>query len=92
LNALSLIDPEPKLLEMLSWVLRSGLEHIGLLDRHLKPKEHVEAWLGALLSSEPGEKIEGFIDISCDEYFTNPNMHLSRLWEHFKESCGYDPA
>lgn len=68
------------------------LEHIGLLDRHLEPKEHVEAWLGALLSTELGEKIEDFIDISRDEYFANPNMHLTRLWEHFKESWEYHTA
>jgi hypothetical protein len=91
-NALSLIDPEPKLRDTPPWVLRSGLDHIGLLDRHLEPKEHVEGWLGALHSSEPRRKIEDFIDVSRDEYFKNPNMHLFRLWEHFKESCGYHPA
>ena len=69
----------------------AGLEHVGLLDSRLEPKEHVEAWFRDLLSCQSGEEIDDFIDISLYEYLTNPDMHLPRLWEHFKESCGIVP-
>ncbi len=88
-NWLSLVDPEPGLLSTPPWVLVNGLEHVGLLDDHMEPKDHVETWFRELLSSRPGEKTEGFIDINLDEYLTDPVTHLPRLWEHFKESCGY---
>jgi len=91
-NWISLIDPEPRLHKQPPWALKSGLDRVGLLDHGMEPKEHVETWLGELLSCGPGEKIEDFIDISLDEYLTNPDMHLPRLWEHFQESCGYNPA
>ena len=83
------MDPEPGLLSTPPWVLVNGLEHVGLLDNHMEPKEHVEIWFRELLSSRPGEKTEDFIDISLDEYLTDPVTHLPRLWEHFKESCRY---
>lgn len=69
--------------------LEDGLEHVGLLDNRMEPKDYVETWFRELLFSQPGERIEDFIDISLNQYLTDPNMHLPRLWEHFKEACGY---
>ncbi|MBN1833751.1 MAG: hypothetical protein JW896_16735 [Deltaproteobacteria bacterium] len=91
-NWWSLVDPEPGLLSTPPWVLEYGLEHVGLLDNRMEPKDHVETWFRELLSSRPEEKTEDFIDISLDEYLTDPVTHLPRLWEHFKESCGYHAA
>jgi len=92
MNWWSLVDPEPGIRSTPPWVLENGLEHVGLLDNHMEPKFHVETWITELLSSQPGKRIEDFIDMSLDEYLKGPNMHLPRLWEHFKESCGYTPA
>jgi len=92
INCLSLVDPEPGLLSTPPWVLQNGLEHVGLLNNRMEPKDHVETWFRELLSSRPGEKIEDFIDISSDEYLNDPVVHLPRLWEHFKESCGVYPG
>ena len=85
-NWISLIDPEPPLHSHPPWVLRSGLERIGLLDRGLEPKEQVETWLENIESIEPRDDIHDFIDISKDEYLDNPPTHLPRLWDHFQES------
>jgi len=30
--------------------------------------------------------MDDFIDIGQEEYLRNPQMHLPRLWEHFRES------
>lgn len=85
-NWVSLIDPEPSLHSHPPWVLRSGLDRIGLLNRGMEPKEQVESWLENIDSVEPRADINDFIDISQNEYFDDPHTHLSRLWEHFRES------
>jgi len=83
---LSLIDPEPRLCTQPPWNLRPGLERIGLLHQGLEPKEHVETWLKAILSSKPRDDINDFIDISPKEYMADPHTHLPRLWDRFRES------
>lgn len=83
---LSLADPDSRLCSQPPWVLRSGLERIGLLDQNLEPKEQVEACLNAIRSGQPGDAINDFIDISAKEYMSDPHTHLSRLWQHFRES------
>ncbi len=85
-NWISLIDPEPPLHSHPPWLLRPGLERIGLLDRGMEPKEQVETWFENIESVEPRDDIYNFIDISRDEYLDNPPTHLPRLWEHFGES------
>ncbi len=81
----SLIDPEPHLKIEPPWSLWSGLERVGLLDYSCEPKEWVEAFIEGISSSEPIEKAEDFIDIGRDEYLEEPQVHLSRLWDHFRE-------
>jgi hypothetical protein len=83
---LSLIDPEPGLYTYPPWVLRPGLDRTGLLDRVLEPKEHAETWLKAIRSSELRNRIDNFIDISPEEFRADPEAHLPRLWNHFRES------
>jgi hypothetical protein len=87
-NWISLIDPEPKLYKQPPWVLKSGLDSVGLLNHGMEPKEYVENLLGEFHSCKPEEKVEDFIDISLDEYRSDPDTHLPRLWEHFQESHG----
>ncbi len=84
-NWLSLVDPEPWLHRQPPWVLTSGLERVGLLDRGIEPKGRLEAWLREIRSIEPGKRIEGFIDIRKEEYTRDPHTHLPRLWDHFLE-------
>ena len=83
---LSLIDPEPRPYDHPPWALQPGLERVGLSDRHMEPKEHVEAWLKEIRSVEPRDGTADFIDISPEEYGDNPQTHLTRLWHHFRES------
>jgi hypothetical protein len=85
-NWISLIDPEPPLHSHPPWVLRSGLERIGLLDRGTEPKEQVQTWLEHIGSIEPRDDVYDFIDIGVQEYLDEPYTHLPRLWEHFRES------
>jgi hypothetical protein len=84
-NWISLIDPEPPLHKQPPWGLRAGIEEIGLLDRGIEPKEHVETWLENIGSIEPRDDIYDFIDISKQEYLDNPHIRLSRLWDHFRK-------
>jgi hypothetical protein len=83
---LSLVDPEPGLYAHPPWGLRSGLERVGLLDQDLEPKEYVEFWLKEIRTSEPRDGRADFIDISPEEYVDDPQAHLPRLWNHFRES------
>lgn len=86
-NWISLIDPESPIYSHPPWVLRSGLERIGLLNQAMEPKEQVERWLEDIGSIEPRDDINDFIDISPKEYMSDPHTHLPRLWERFRESC-----
>ncbi len=83
---LSLIDPQPPVRKQPPWVLKSGLDRVGLLSHSVEPKEHVETLLGVFRSGEADYKIEDFIDISKEEYVSEPHTHLPRMWEHFRES------
>jgi len=85
-NWLNLIDPDSRLHTQPPWILRPGLERIGLLDRGLEPKEQVETWLKEIRSGKPRDGIKDFIDISKEEYLDDPHTHLPRLWDHFRES------
>jgi hypothetical protein len=84
-NWISLVDPEPPIFSHPPWVLRPGLERIGLLDRSLEPKEQVENWLKGIRFSDKVTGEYNFIDISKEEYHDDPYTHLPRLWEHFRE-------
>ena len=85
-NWVSLIDPEPALSSHPPWVLRPGLERVGLIDQGLEPKEHVETWLKEIRSGKPRDRINDFIDISKQEYLDDPHTHLPRLWDHFRQT------
>jgi hypothetical protein len=85
INWVSLVDPELRLYSYPPWVLRPGLERIGLLDQGLEPKDYVETWLNAICSITPRDRINDFIDISVEEYLADPHTHFLRLWDHFQE-------
>jgi hypothetical protein len=85
-NWISLIDPELPLHSHPPWVLRSGLERIGLLNQGMEPKEQVETWLENIESIEPSDDVYDFIDIGKQEYLDDPHTHLRRVWNHFWES------
>ena len=85
-NWLNLIDPDSRLYSQPPWILRTGLERIGLLDQGLEPKDQVETWLKEIRSGKPRDGIKDFIDISPQEYLDDPHTHLPRLWDHFRES------
>jgi len=84
-NWISLIDPEPPIYSHPPWVLRSGLERIGLLDQGMEPKGQVERWLEDIGSIEPRDNVYDFIDIGKQEYLDDPHIHLSRLWDYYRE-------
>ena len=83
---LSLIDPEPRLYNHPPWGQRPGLERVGLLGQDLEPKEWVELLLKEIRTTEIRHEDKDFIDLSPEEYLTDPQPHLFRLWEHFRES------
>ena len=83
---LSLIDPEPRLHTHPPWGQRPGLERVGLLGQDLEPKEWVELLLKEIRTTEIRHEDKDFIDLSPEEYLTDPQPHLFRLWEHFRES------
>ena len=83
---LSLIDPEPRLHTQPPWGQRPGLERVGLLGQDLEPKEWVELLLKEIRTTEIRHEDKDFIDLSPEEYLTDPQPHLFRLWEHFRES------
>jgi hypothetical protein len=86
LDWINLIDPEPRLLEKPPWVTNPDLTKIGLLDNGLEPKEHIETWFKEINYAQSGEKSLNFIDLSRDEYAMDPQLHLPRLWEHFRDT------
>jgi hypothetical protein len=83
---LSLIDPEPRLYPQPPWGQRPGLEQVGLLNHGLEPKDWVESLLKEIRTTETMHEVNDFIDLSPEEYLADPQTHLSRLWEHFRES------
>jgi len=64
----------------------AGLEGIALLDHGMEPKKGVETWLERIEALEPRDDLYDFIDISKEEYLDDPPAHLTRLWDHFRES------
>jgi hypothetical protein len=82
---ITLVDPEPLLHKAPPWALRPGLERCGLLDSHLVPKPWVEEWIREVQRQEPRTNPDDFIDVSREEYLEEPEMHLRRLWSHFRE-------
>jgi hypothetical protein len=83
---LSLADPQPGIRRDPPWGLRQGLERVGFLDSRLEPKEGSESWVEVLRSTDPRKADLDYIDIDKDEYLSNPRTHLSRLWQHYRES------
>jgi hypothetical protein len=83
-NWLSLADPEPRIALNPPWSLRSGLASAGLLGCDLAAKEGEGPWLREVLSLEPSEAGNDFIDVSREEYLADPATHFRRLWDHFR--------
>ena len=82
---LNLVDPAQRLLGEPPWSVRPGLNRTALLDQGMDPKEWVEPWLGELRAAKPTNDPTDFIDLDREEYLTDPHLHLSRLWKHFRE-------
>jgi hypothetical protein len=81
----TLVDPDPTMHHFPPWSVRPELRHIGLMDRGLEPKENAEALIHRLAATAPKEDCVDFIDVSKDEYGSDPEMHFPRLWDHFRE-------
>jgi hypothetical protein len=79
----NLCDPEPRLHADPPWAVYPGLEERGLLDQHLNPKDWVEDWIHVAREAEPSDKSMDFLDLSVEEYCSDPEMHYERLWRHF---------
>jgi hypothetical protein len=84
INWVSLCDPQPAVRAAPPWIMKPGLSQIGLLDSGFEPKPWVEEWIGQLRRTKPKQGREDFIDLSLEEYLTDPPMHLTRLWTHFR--------
>ena len=76
---LSLIDLEPRIYTQPP----SALEHVGLLNQGLEPKEWAEPLLKEICTIDIRYEDNNFIDLSPEEYLVDPQTHLFRLWEHF---------
>ncbi|MBN1104439.1 MAG: hypothetical protein JXL84_13560 [Deltaproteobacteria bacterium] len=83
---LSLADPQPGLRREPPWGLSAGSEKAGLLDQYLEPKEGAEAWIKTLRSTARTRAGFDFIDVDREEYISDPQLHLPRLWENYRES------
>jgi hypothetical protein len=82
----SLADPESGLGNKVPpWALRPGLEGMGLLDAGLEPKAWVEPCISRIRAAASEAKPADFVDVEAKEYTDDPQMHFSRLWEHFLE-------
>ena len=86
MNWLNLVDPEPDMLDKPPWVSNPSLGKVGLLDRALEPKGYADTWLGEKGNSRPDKDAFDFIDIGHEEYCLDPQIHLPRLWDHFRDS------
>ncbi len=84
LSWLSLIDPEAMTAHEPPWILKPGLEKVGLLDCGGEPKAWVEPLLEAVTSTLPRAGADDFIDLDQEEYGLDPQKHLPRLWGRFK--------
>ena len=80
----SLADPEPAIEKYPPWSLHQGLNDLGLLDWGGEPKEAAVDFLAATRSEGPDRVFDDFIDLSVEEYLSDPETHLPRLWEHFR--------
>jgi hypothetical protein len=81
----SLADPEPGLGKVPPWALRAGLEGMGLLDAALEPKRWVEPFISRIRAAASETKPADFLDVEAEAYTEDPQMHFSRLWDHFLE-------
>jgi hypothetical protein len=82
---LSLADPRPLLRTEPPWRQRPGLGQAGLLDWGLEPKGETRTWIEQIFKDESHGRILEFIDVSRDEYKEDPEAHLTRLWDHFRQ-------
>ncbi len=79
----NLCDPEPGLYADPPWAIYPGLEEKGLLDQRLNPKYWVEDWINEIKTVKPLDKSNDLLDLSSEEYSSDPEMHFARLWHHF---------
>ena len=81
-----MIDPEPGIRDQPPWLADPARFGMGILDRSADPKEFAETWIKRLKGASIGDALPGFIDLGVDEYMNDPEMHLRRLWDHFREN------
>jgi hypothetical protein len=81
----TLVDPEPAMHRFPPWSIKPELRHLGIMDRTLEPKDSIEALIRHLAAASPKEGCFDYIDLSKDEYGSDPEKHFSRLWDHFRE-------
>lgn len=82
---LNLVDPEPGARERPPWASRPALGGVGLLTAGMDPKDWAADWMGELRAAEPKNSPADFIDLSPEEYLSDPHLHLSRLWGRFRD-------
>lgn len=82
---MSLADPRPLLGAEPPWAQRPGLDQAGLLDWGLEPKGETRTWNELIFKQKAGRGALDFIDVSREEYLEDPQTHLRRLWDHFRE-------
>jgi hypothetical protein len=85
-NWLSLTDPRAPLRTDPPWGQRPGLERVGLLDWGMELKDSIRTWFEQIFKEERVRSTVDFIDVSREVYFEDPEIHLARLWDHFRES------
>jgi hypothetical protein len=85
INWLSLADPRPLLRTEPPWRQKPGLGQAGLLDWGLEPKDSTQGWIEQIFKEGSGRRTLEFIDVSREEYREDPETHLTRLWDHFRQ-------
>ena len=82
----NLADPGPEKTQEPPWSIHPDHARCGLLNSAAEPKESLVALMEAFGTAQAARPDLGFLDISPDEYIRLPEMHLQRLWDHFRES------
>jgi hypothetical protein len=81
----SLADPDSGSGDAPPWTCRPGLDGMGLLGRDLEPKAWAEPCIHRIRGAASEAKPADFVDVEATEYSEDPQMHFSRLWNHFLE-------
>lgn len=77
-------QPEPARREEPPWGLAPEMIEAALLDNRLEPEYWAVKLYDVIRSTEENPRAGEFIDLDRDEFQDRPDLHLARLWDHFR--------